>query len=102
MGRIVIADPANNPTGYAHLSFPGDAGTYNIEVQLAGGGTGLSVVEFYVNGQRLGYEYFDFSTPNPSFVMLNVAVSSGDSIVVAGNAEGDGGARVERITFVRQ
>jgi len=101
-GRIVIANPASNPTGYAHLSFPGVAGNYRIEVQLVGGGTGLSVVEFYLNGRRQGYQYFDYSTQDPKLALPAVAIGSGDSIILAGNAEGDGGARVDRIVFVPQ
>ena len=99
-GRIFIADTANNPTGYAHLSFPGGAGTYRIEVQFVGGGTGLSVVEFYLNGERLGYQYFDYSTENLKLVLPSVTMLGGDDIILAGNAEGDGGARVDKIVFV--
>jgi hypothetical protein len=102
LGRIVIANPANNATGYAHVGFPGVAGNYRIEVQLVSGGTGLSVVEFYLRGGRLGYQYFDYSTQNLKLLLPTVAIGSGDSIILAGNAEGDGGARVDKILFVRQ
>jgi streptogramin lyase len=100
--QIFIADTVNNPTGYAHLSFPGGPGTYQIEVQLVNGGTGISVVEFYLNGERLGYQYFDFSTENLKLVLPTVTMLGGDDIILAGNADGDGGARVDKIVFVPQ
>src|SRR4030095_12110364 len=84
-GQIFIADTVNTPQGYAHLSFLGGPGTYQIEVQLVNGGAGLSVVEFYLNGQRLGYQYFDFSTENLKLVLPNVTMLGGDDIILAGN-----------------
>jgi len=100
-GQIFIADTVNNPQGYAHLSFPGGPGTYRIEVQLVNGGTGISDVEFYLNGERLGLLYFDYST-DLNLVFSNVTMLGGDDIILAGWAEGDGGAQVDKIVFVPQ
>jgi len=35
-------------------------------------------------------------------VLPTVAIGNCDSIILAGNAEGDGGARVDKIVFVPQ
>jgi len=101
-GRIVIADTVNNPTGYAFSEFTGVSGNYRVEVELVNGGTGLSDVEFYVNGERFGLLYWDYSTPNPALILPNVALANGDGIVLAGYAEGDGGARVDKIVLIPQ
>jgi hypothetical protein len=99
-GRISITNTSTDPTGYAWLpSFPGPSGTYRIEVRLQNAGTGLSVVELYYAGERLGYQYWDYSTQDPKLVITGASLSSGGSVVLVGYAEGDAAARVDKIVF---
>jgi hypothetical protein len=88
LGRIVIAD-TGNATGYAARTFAGPSGLYDVNVQLVSDGTGLSVVELYLNDNRLGYEYFDYSPENRLLSVAAVQLSPGDLLVLAGNTEGD-------------
>ena len=97
--RIVLPDDVQ---GYATQTFTGPSGVYDIEVQLISGPTGLSVVEFYQNSQRLDYLYYVSTPAQQTLTIPGVSVSTGDFILLAGFSENGGGARVDKISFVRK
>ena len=88
--------------GYATQTFTGPSGVYDIEVQLISGPTGLSVVEFYQNSQRLDYLYYVSTPAQQTLTIPGVSVSTGDLILLAGFSENGGGARVDKISFARK
>jgi hypothetical protein len=93
--RIVLPDDVQ---GYATQTFSGASGLYDIEVQVIGGVTGLSVVEFYLNEQRLDYLYYD-SSSQQRLTIPGVTLSTGDFLLLAGFSENGGGGRVDKIVF---
>ena len=94
--RIVLPDDVQ---GYATQTFTGASGVYDIEVQLISGPTGLSVVEFYLNFQRLDYLYYDFSAAEHTLRLPAVSLATGDSILLSGFSSNGGGARVDKIVL---
>ena len=59
-------------------------------------------MEFYQNSQRLDYLYYVSTPAQQTPTIPGVSVSTGDFILLAGFSENGGGARVDKISFVRK